>query len=214
MKEFINSLLTYAKAMKLKDTEYIYLDLEKNKIYSVNTCCIKSIDNLLDIINTEFEFQDFHRTIYNVKFIKDLCDKDCTFNPETFFIPGLGLIGNNIDVINIMNAENIRRNHEVNISYMLDNPYRNDMDCNVYEYYGLEILPEFIEVVNQSSALGAKTFAFDSGHMIKIFSGLLPVLKSDKVNAYINDYGDHFMVKFEIIKKKIVVNQYMLVLKI
>ena len=60
---------------------------------------------------------------------------------------------------------------------------------------------DFLNILDKKSKDGATMYKKDK-YIMYIFSGLLPINKSDKVNLNIYDIGPYFISNFEILKKK------------
>ena len=192
------------KAMKIKDNDYIYLDLINRRIYVVESISIKFIDisTITELIM--YDINIFNNTMYLYKYIKEIIKSDFDSMYDNIFVSSLGVLGH-VDSITmydfiIMRSKVLQKINVMN--YNLSKPV-NITVSNIQED------EKFQYITTLKSSDGAEPYIIDQKHIITLFNGLIPLLKSDKVDIEIRD-GEHmFSIVFIVRKKKYTVNMYM-----
>ena len=192
------------KAMKIKDNDYIYLDLINRRIYVVESISIKFIDisTITELIM--YDINIFNNTMYLYKYIKEIIKSDFDSMYDNIFVDGLGVLGH-IDSITMYDFIIMRSKilQKINImNYNLNNPV-NIAISNIQED------EKFQYITTLKSSDGAEPYIIDQRHIITLFNGLIPLLKSDKVDIEIRDGKHMFSIVFIVRKKKYTVNMYM-----
>ena len=192
------------KAMKIKDNDYIYLDLINRRVYVVESISIKFID--ISTI-TELMMHDvntFNNTMYLYKYIKEIIKSN--FDPmyDNIFVSSLGVLGH-VDSITmydfiIMRSKVLQKINVMNynLSKLVNITVSNIQEDEKFQY-----------ITTLKSSDGAEPYIIDQRHIITLFNGLIPLLKSDKVDIEIRDGNHMFDIVFIVRKKKYTVNMYM-----
>lgn len=203
LKNMCIKLCEIGKVMKVKDDDYLFIDMTNKRIISVDSITFKSIDidNFDEFKLIELNGYNINKTIYSQKVLKSLISDEFMYD---IFIPNIGIVEggtSNIAVYNgyslLKKLENIIYNHDCLVA-----------DFNINSSYTLENIQtnnNFMNILALKSADGAIPFIIDPNHIVMLFNGLIPVLKSDKVNVEVNDFKDNkdfFEAKFIVIKKK------------
>ena len=213
LKNLYTRLYEIGKVMKIKDNDYIFLSLQHNTIYVIDSICIKTIDisNIEDLmILKSFNdfYQNFDSTIYLFKILKNI-DKDNYHEIflNNLFINNIGVIGY-VDNVTLYEASNNIKRFKSIIMNMNSLLLNTDISLELRD---LQNDLNFKHIMELKSSDGADKFIIDNNHIITLFNGLLPILKSDKINLYVRDIEslNYFNTIFEIRKKKYTINVIM-----
>ena len=201
-------LIKYAKAMKLKGTEYIYVDSIRGIVFTIDSYSYKFICIPTDEVAL---LLSFHGLMFNYDLLKSYTN----VMEELWFVPNIGLIGDTNPIF----VHNINQIH-----YESFHKWENCIN-ELKEFGNLGLMTEdvyvsdneqFHNILNMKSSEGAKPFIFDNHHVVYLFPGIIPVLKNDNVSMRIVDNGvqNFFEAIFTVHKKKMDVYVCMFCLKV
>ncbi len=219
MYDYLGILFKQSKILKPGSNPYLLVDISPSstegliEITNIDTNAIRTIniDNPGYIDGVTFTRRYM---IYNVSVLKEVMDNKVPW--ETVFHPEIGLIGS-LDRVNVFNQNQIRENlickrimldESINSIILTDNNYK--------LIKSIQNTDEFKIILNLKSSDGAVSYKADKDHIMKLSTGMIPILKSDDVNVHIIDIPglNEFFAIFEILKKKVVLKQYMRFIRI
>ena len=206
LQDAVDTLYLYAKNMKIKAGEYIGLDVENNMVFALESYCYKFIrirDEDSPVIRSVFN----ENLIFNVEMLKEYDD----VMREHWYINGIGLCGNPKDSIAYFDGYNRKL-----VMFNKWGEFISKLSPHVLLFTDITYNEKFREILATKSAEGSKPFIIDNSHVIYLFSGVLPLLKSDTVSLGTCDMSDGitYIAQFVITKKNFVVNCCMMCLKI
>lgn len=212
LKNMYTRLYEIGKIMKVKDNDYLYIDMNTRIITSVDTITFKYIfmdTDLYDKLHVvEMNGYKINNTIYSQKMLKNMIADDFSSEYDNIFIPNIGVVEGGVNDVSIYNGYSALKR----IQNLIFQHYNQTSNVNIehsYIFRDIHNDTKFISILELKSADGAIPYIINQNHIVLLFNGLLPILKSDKVHVEINDLlgvNDFFEARFIIDKKKYTVN--------
>lgn len=197
------TLLKYAKGMKLKGDDCLLIDRRWNCVFSMDSISIKFVKLNKDDIKTLSPI--FRSCGYDNRFYMFDIDILKNIHPDMhklYYDDSIGLIGCKNNPIKLFNSRISMS--QCTLKWM---DVSLEIFNNTNEFLCLDNNIDFKNLINMRASDGAKQFIIDPYHIIFLFSGLLPILKSDSVFVRtIDNYSSSFLTHFIIKKKKMDVN--------
>lgn len=206
LKNMCIKLLEIGKVMKIKDDDYLFIDMNSKRVISVDTISFKYVDisQFDEFKLVEIDGYNINKTIYSQKMLKTITNDGFIYE---LFIPNIGIVEGGTSDIAIYNGFSMQKKLG-NIIYQHDALTSPNNIISSYISENVQDDSNFMNVLALKSADGAIPFIVNPNHIVMLFNGLIPVLKSDKVNVEVNDFEgnyDFFEAKFIVIKKKYIV---------
>lgn len=208
LKNMCTKLCEIGKTMKVKDNDYLYIDMNTRIITSVDTITFKYIfmdSDLYDKLRiVEMNGYKINNTIYSQKMLKNMVADDFSSEYDNIFIHNIGIVEGGVNDISIYNGYSALKR----IQNLIFQHYNQTGKVNIEHSYLLRDIhndTKFMNILELKSADGAIPYIINQNHIVLLFNGLLPILKSDKVHVEANDLvgvNDFFEARFIIDKKR------------
>lgn len=215
MNNLLKDLYNIAKSMKLKEQDYIMLTMHDNNVF------VFGIDESFTYMKTleyQFKYQNldirfFNQTLYSVGFlnmIETFEQYGTKYNWTAHYINDLGFFQelkyNDLFIFDKFNIKNT-----IISKYLFLCNFIGDQTTPLeYKCFGeIRGNVDFETLLQMKSADGARPFIIDK-YVMYIFTGLLPINKSDSVELeiYNRPNTQFFLSNFKITKKKQKINNY------